>query len=64
VQRDGVTLIVSILGATNMWSDAKHLLEYGFDNFDTLKSAHSTQKLLSTEAAGAPACLNGDFTRR
>ena len=52
VQRDGVTLIVSILGATNMWSDAKHLLEYGFNNFDTLKSAsQSTQKLLSTEAA-------------
>ena len=37
-----VTLIVSILGATNMWSDAKHLLEYGFDNFDALKSASQT----------------------
>jgi len=45
VQRDGVTLIVAILGATNMWSDAKHLLEYGFDNYDTLKSAsQATQK--------------------
>jgi len=51
VQRDGVTLIVSILGATNMWSDAKHLLEYGFDNYETLKSAsQSTQKPTSGEA--------------
>jgi len=41
VQRDGVTLIVSILGATNMWNDAKHLLEYGFDNYDSLKPASS-----------------------
>jgi cell division protein FtsN len=52
VQRDGVTLIVSILGSTNMWNDAKHLLEYGFDNYDTLKSAsQTTQKPVSAEAA-------------
>lgn len=52
VQRDGVTLIVSILGATNMWRDAKHLLEYSFDNYDTLKSAsQTTQKPGSTEAS-------------
>ena len=44
VQRDGVTLIVAILGATNMWSDAKHLLEYGFDNYDTLKSASQSMQ--------------------
>jgi len=50
VQRDGVTLIVAILGATNMWNDAKHLLEYGFDNFDNLKSApQSTQKPMAAE---------------
>lgn len=52
VQRDGVTLIVSILGSTNMWNDAKHLLEYGFDNFDSLKSAsQTTQKPVSTETS-------------
>jgi D-alanyl-D-alanine carboxypeptidase (penicillin-binding protein 5/6) len=52
VQRDGVTLIVSILGSTNMWNDAKHLLEYGFDNYDTLKSAsQTTQKPVSAEAS-------------
>jgi D-alanyl-D-alanine carboxypeptidase len=52
VQRDGVTLIVSILGATDMWSDVKHLLEYGFDNYDMLKAAsQTTQKPLSAEAS-------------
>jgi serine-type D-Ala-D-Ala carboxypeptidase (penicillin-binding protein 5/6) len=53
VQRDGVTLIVSILGSTNMWNDTKHLLEYGFDNYDTLKSAsHTTPKPLSSDTSG------------
>ena len=53
VQRDGATLIVAILGATNMWSDAKHLLAYGFDNYDTLKSAsQTTQKpIFSSEGS-------------
>ena len=52
VQRDGVTLIVSILGSTNMWSDAKHLLEYGFGNYDSLKSAsQTTQKPQSIESS-------------
>ena len=52
VQRDGVTLIVSILGSTNMWKDAKHLLEYGFDNYDSLKSVpQTTQKPASIEAS-------------
>jgi D-alanyl-D-alanine carboxypeptidase (penicillin-binding protein 5/6) len=52
VQRDGVTLIVSILGSTNMWNDTKHLLEYGFDNYDTLKSAsHTTPKPLSSDTS-------------
>ncbi len=37
VQRNGVTLIVSILGARDQWGDTKRLLEYGFDNYDTLK---------------------------
>jgi serine-type D-Ala-D-Ala carboxypeptidase (penicillin-binding protein 5/6) len=38
VQRNGVTLIVSILGARDQWGDTKRLLEYGFDNYETLKT--------------------------
>jgi cell division protein FtsN len=54
VQRDGVTLIVSMLGSTNMWTDAKHLLEYGFDNYDSLKSAsQTTQKPATLDALPA-----------
>jgi cell division septation protein DedD len=30
-------LIVSILGARDQWGDTKRLLEYGFDNYETLK---------------------------
>jgi len=37
VQRNGVTLNVSILGARDQWGDTKRLLEYGFDNYETLK---------------------------
>jgi len=39
VQRNGVTLIVSILGARDQWGDTKRLLDYGFDNYETLKVA-------------------------
>jgi D-alanyl-D-alanine carboxypeptidase (penicillin-binding protein 5/6) len=39
VQRNGVTLIVSILGARDQWGDTKRLLEYGFENYDSLKTA-------------------------
>lgn len=52
VQRDGVTLIVAILGSTNMWGDTKHLLSYGFDHFESLKATpQTTQRLPSVEAA-------------
>ncbi|HEU4345519.1 MAG TPA: SPOR domain-containing protein [Candidatus Binatia bacterium] len=37
VQRNGVTLIVAILGARDQWGDTKRLLEYGFDNYQTIK---------------------------
>jgi D-alanyl-D-alanine carboxypeptidase len=37
VQRNGTTLIVSILGARDLWGDTKRLLEYGFDNIEALK---------------------------
>ncbi len=32
VQRNGVTLIVAILGARELWNDTRKLLEYGFDH--------------------------------
>jgi D-alanyl-D-alanine carboxypeptidase len=38
VQRNGATLIVSILGSRDQWGDTKKLLEYGFDNYQTLKA--------------------------
>jgi D-alanyl-D-alanine carboxypeptidase len=39
VQRNGATLLIAILGSRNLWGDTRQLLEYGFDNYDTLKSA-------------------------
>ena len=39
VERNGVTLIVSILGARDQWGDTKRLLTYGFDNYETLRTA-------------------------
>ena len=32
VSRDGVTLVVSVLGSRNLWRDTKRLLEFGFRN--------------------------------
>jgi D-alanyl-D-alanine carboxypeptidase len=39
VTRNGLTLIVSILGARNLWGDTRELLEFGFDHYQTLKAA-------------------------
>ncbi|HJU61622.1 MAG TPA: D-alanyl-D-alanine carboxypeptidase [Candidatus Binatia bacterium] len=39
VSRNGLTLIISILGARNLWGDTRELLEYGFDHYQTLKAA-------------------------
>ncbi|MBM4261569.1 MAG: D-alanyl-D-alanine carboxypeptidase [Deltaproteobacteria bacterium] len=38
VQRNGTTLIVSILGATDQWGDTKQLLEYGFEHYPALRA--------------------------
>ena len=38
VERDGVTLIVSLLGSRDLWGDTKRLLEYGFDNYQVLNT--------------------------
>ena len=53
VMRNGVTLIVSILGARDQWGDTKKLLEYGFDNYPALKAAtQSAGKIGTSEHAG------------
>jgi D-alanyl-D-alanine carboxypeptidase len=50
VTRNGVTLIVSILGARDLWGDTKRLLEYGFDNYQTVKPpTQPASKLTTTE---------------
>jgi len=49
VQRNGVTLIVSILGARDQWGDTKRLLEYGFDNYETLKAPQPAGKSATNE---------------
>lgn len=50
VTRNGATLIVSILGARDQWGDTKRLLEYGFDNYDSLKTAPPAGKPAPTES--------------
>ena len=52
VQRNGVTLIVAILGARDQWGDTKRLLEYGFAHYETLKTASpAAEKSASVETA-------------
>jgi len=38
VERNGVTLIVSLLGSRDLWGDTKRLLEYGFNNYQALNT--------------------------
>jgi D-alanyl-D-alanine carboxypeptidase (penicillin-binding protein 5/6) len=47
VERNGVMLIVSLLGSRDLWGDTRRLLEYGFDNYEFLKTPPQT-------SAGAP----------
>jgi D-alanyl-D-alanine carboxypeptidase len=42
VERNGVMLIVSLLGARDLWGDTKRLLEYGFDNYEMLNTGAQT----------------------
>ncbi len=39
VSRDGNTLIVAILGSRDLWGDTRRLLQYGFENHETLTLA-------------------------
>lgn len=37
VTRNGITLIVAVLGSRDLWGDTKRLLEYGLQNYEALK---------------------------
>lgn len=55
VRRNGVTLIVSILGSRDQWGDTKKLLEYGFDHYQTLKDeAEPSPREASSEQVVIP----------
>ena len=54
VQRNGATLIIAILGARDQWGDTKRLLEYGFENYDALKSPPPAGKVLPMEQQVGP----------
>jgi len=49
VQRNGKTLIVAILGARDQWGDIKRLLEYGFNNYEHLKTSPPGGKSITGE---------------
>ena len=55
VERNGVTLLVSILGSRDLWRDTKRLLEYGFDNYEALK--------VPTPAQGRPTTVESSSAR-
>ena len=59
VQRNGATLFIAILGSRNLWGDTQRLLEYGFDNYETLKSAAETTGRASPSLALARADYDG-----
>jgi D-alanyl-D-alanine carboxypeptidase (penicillin-binding protein 5/6) len=48
VERNGVRLIVSLLGSRDLWGDTKRLLEYGFDNYESLKTPPQTSARASS----------------
>jgi serine-type D-Ala-D-Ala carboxypeptidase (penicillin-binding protein 5/6) len=60
VERNGVTLIVSLLGSRNLWGDTKRLLEYGFDNYQVLNTSPSVpgHSITAQRAAPHPAKLS------
>lgn len=54
VERNGKTLIVSLLGSRDLWGDTRRLLEYGFDNFDVLNTATSAPAGASIAGQASP----------
>jgi D-alanyl-D-alanine carboxypeptidase (penicillin-binding protein 5/6) len=59
VQRNGATLLIAILGSRNLWGDTRQLLEYGFDNYETLKSAAQSTGRIEPKQARARMQSNG-----
>ncbi len=55
ISRNGVTLIVSILGSRDLWGDTRRLLEYGLQNYETLRIA---------SARSAPSFSDGPVIRQ
>ncbi|HWO42940.1 MAG TPA: D-alanyl-D-alanine carboxypeptidase [Candidatus Eisenbacteria bacterium] len=55
VERNGVTLIVALLGSRDLWGDTKRLLEHGFTHYDLLKAA--VERPARTRAAVQAAAL-------
>jgi D-alanyl-D-alanine carboxypeptidase (penicillin-binding protein 5/6) len=62
VQRNGATLLISILGSRDLWGDTRHLLEYGFDNYETLKAAARSTDRAAPPRAVARAERNGPIS--
>jgi D-alanyl-D-alanine carboxypeptidase (penicillin-binding protein 5/6) len=54
VERNGVTLIVSLLGSRDLWGDTKRLLEYGFDNYEALNTLPPAAARSITAQRAAP----------
>jgi D-alanyl-D-alanine carboxypeptidase (penicillin-binding protein 5/6) len=53
VQRNGVTIIVSLLGSRDLWGDTTKLLEYGFDRHETLQArTRPAEALVASELTG------------
>ena len=55
VERDGVTLIVSLLGSRDLWGDTKRLLEYGFHNYQALNTLPPGAGSITTQRANTDA---------
>ena len=51
VERNGVTLIVSLLGSRDLWGDTKRLLEYGFDNYEALNTSPARRRSITEQQA-------------
>jgi D-alanyl-D-alanine carboxypeptidase (penicillin-binding protein 5/6) len=60
VQRNGATLLISVLGSRNLWGDTRQLLEYGFDHYELLKA--STGNGNSARSAAAQSAGTVVFT--
>jgi D-alanyl-D-alanine carboxypeptidase len=52
VQRNGVTVVIAILGSRDLWGDTRGLLEYGFDRLETVTAeAPAPQKVAAAALA-------------